>query len=255
MDTFLFGPDDRLFGAYYEGFGPPSAPPVLICNGLGQDGMRSHLLLRHLARRLSAVGGPVLQFDYRGTGDSWGEPDRTTLKELREDTAMALQELLDISARPRAVTLGVRLGAWLALEHSDRVVAWDPVLSGSAYVTALRQLTHELEEKRDDASPPHPVREAENPELAGYRYAGRLLEELVGLALDRIVAGRHFKRLALIMGDQADRDTAVRSLEKRSTEFTSFASKPAQWNSVAQFERSLTPFPSISDLCDTVSRW
>ncbi len=79
MDTFLFGPGDRLFGAYYEGSGPPSAPPVLICNGLGQDAMRSHLLLRNLARRLSAVGGPVLQFDYRGTGDSWGDPDENTL--------------------------------------------------------------------------------------------------------------------------------------------------------------------------------
>jgi pimeloyl-ACP methyl ester carboxylesterase len=255
MDTFLFGPRDRLFGAYYEGFGPTTAPPVLFCNGLGQEGMRSHLLLRHLARRLSAVGGPVLQFDYRGTGDSWGDPDGNTLSELREDTAIALQELLDISARPWAVTLGVRLGAWLAIEHSDRVIAWDPILSGADYVTSLQTLTRELEQLRDDASPLNPVENPENPELAGYRYSRELLEEIGALDLARIVGNRQFERLALITGVDAERAAAARSLQDRSADFSSFPAKPAHWNSVSRFERSLTPFPSLTKLCETVSRW
>lgn len=255
MDTFLFGPGDRLFGAYYEGFGPPTAPPVLICNGLGQDAMRSHMLLRHLARRLSAVGGPVLQFDYRGTGDSWGQPDEITLTELREDTAIALQELLDISAHPRAVTLGVRLGAWLALEHGDRVIAWDPIVSGADYVDSLRTLTRMLEEKRDDASPRSPAHGEKNPELAGYRYAGELLEELAELDLARVVADRRFERLALVTGDEAVGPETTRSLQERSAGITTFAAKPANWNSAARFERSLTPFPSLTELCETVSRW
>ena len=255
MDTFLFGPGDRLFGAYYEGFGPPAAPPVLICNGLGQDAMRSHLLLRHLARRISAMGGPVLQFDYRGTGDSWGTPDETTMADYREDTAIALQERLDISARPRAVILGVRLGAWLALEHGDRVVAWDPILSGADYVTSLGRLSRELEEDRHDAAPSIQDQHARNPELAGYRYAGKLLEELRALDLDQVVADRRFERLVLIMGNEADRTAASRSLEERSAEFACLPAKPAHWESASRFERSLTPFPSLTELCETVSRW
>ena len=255
MDTFLFGPGDRLFGAYYEGFGPPTAPPVLFCNGLGQDGMRSHLLLRHLARRLSAVGGPVLQFDYRGTGDSWGDPDGNTLTELREDTATAMQELLDISARPRAVTLGVRLGAWLALEHSDRVIAWDPILAGKDYVTSLQTQNRKLEQRRDDAPPPSQATDARNPELAGYRYATKLLDELKELDLERVLGERKFERLALITGNEADRAAASVSLKPRSVEMTCFPANPAHWTSVSRFERSLTPFPSLTELCETVSRW
>jgi pimeloyl-ACP methyl ester carboxylesterase len=255
MDTFLFGPGDRLFGAYYEGFGPPAAPPVLICNGLGQDAMRSHLLLRHLARRISAIGGPVLQFDYRGTGDSWGEPDQNTMSEYREDTAHALQELLDISARPRAVILGVRLGAWLALEHGDRVVAWDPILSGADYVATLRTLSRELEEARDDTSLSQQERSTGSPELAGYRYAERLLEELEDLDLERVVRDRSFDRLMLITGGEADRTATLRSLQNHAVDITCLPAKPAHWASASRFERSLTPFPSLTELCETVSRW
>jgi pimeloyl-ACP methyl ester carboxylesterase len=255
MDTFLFGPDDRLFGAYYEGFGPPAAPPVLICNGLGQDAMRSHLLLRHLARRISSVGGPVLQFDYRGTGDSRGEPDDNTLSEYREDTAHALQELLDISARPRAVILGVRLGAWLALEHGDRVVAWDPILSGADYVAGLRALSRELEEARDDTAPTRQERSAGSEELAGYRYAEKLLGELEDLDLDRVVRDRHFDRIVLITGSESDRTAATRSLRDHAADVTGLTAKPAHWASASRFERSLTPFPSLTELCETVSRW
>ncbi len=255
MDTFLFGPGDQLFGAYYEGFGPPTAPPVLICNGLGQDAMRSHLLLRHLARRISAIGGPVLQFDYRGTGDSRGEPDTNTLAEYRADTALALQELLDISARPRAVILGVRFGAWLALEHSDRVVAWDPILSGTEYVASLRGLSRELRDLRDDVPLSSQDRNAENPELAGYRYAGKLLEELEGMDLDRIVSEKRYEHLVLLTGVDAERNPATRSLQERAAEFTRLTAMPTQWDSALRFERSLTPFPALSELCETVSRW
>lgn len=254
METFLFGSGDRLFGAYYEGLGPSTAPAVLICNGLGQDYMRSHFVLRHLARRLSAVGGPVLQFDYRGTGDSWGDPEENTLAELREDAAAALQELREISVRPRVVTLGVRLGAWLALELSDQVVAWDPFLSGESHVSSLRALSREICSDR----PVSPVTGANGPdsstELAGYRYADRLLDELAALNLAQVVDGQRFKRLALIT-DDADRNGVASALEAQADHFVLHPANPANWNTLSQLERSLTPFPSLARLCEEVSRW
>ncbi|MEE4175217.1 MAG: hypothetical protein V2I57_13275 [Xanthomonadales bacterium] len=258
METFLFGPGERLFGAYHEGFGPANSPPVLICNGLGQDYLRGHLVLRLLARRLSAVGGPVLHFDYRGTGDSAGDPETNTLAQLREDTAIARQELMDISGHARVVILGLRLGAWLALEHSDRVVVWDPILSGRDYVDSLVGLTRELDAGRDDPPPTADEDEAANPELAGYRYAGALLDELCNLDLADIVADRHYERLALVLGDAADdpgRDGELAVLGAHVAEIDRHPAKAAHWRSAPHLERALTPFPSIGALCEAVSRW
>lgn len=257
METFLFGPDERLFGAYHEGFGPANAPPVLICNGLGQDYMRGHLVLRLLARRLSAVGGPVLHFDYRGTGDSAGDPDTNTLAQLREDTAIARQELLDISGHGEAVILGLRFGAWLALEHSDRVVAWDPIVSGRDYVASLHELTRELDAGRDDPPAAEAVA-ATNPELAGYRYADVLLEEISALDLAGVVADRRYERLALVLGDPAEGqvdNSAGATLEAHAAQVDRHPAKAAHWRSAAHLERALTPFPSIGALCEAVSRW
>lgn len=255
METFLFGPGERLFGAYYEGLGPPVAPAVLICNGLGQDYMRSHLVLRQLARQLSAVGGPVLQFDYRGTGDSWGEPEGNSLAQLREDAAIALQELVEISARPRAVIIGVRLGAWLALELGERVVAWDPPLSGDGYVRALRALANQVCEERGYSTVTSDSETHTGPELAGYRYAMQLLDEVSMLNLQRIVDGRHFERLALITGEDADGTEVAGTLETSTDSLDHYPAPRADWDKAAQLERSLTPFPSLTKVCETVKRW
>lgn len=256
MEAFLFGPGDRLFGAYYEGLGPATAPAVLLCNGLGQDYMRSHFVLRHLARRLSAAGGPVLQFDYRGAGDSWGESGDITLDSLREDTAVALQELQEICGRPRAVLLGIRLGAWLALDLGERVVAWDPLLSGDDYVGSLRAMTRALSEGREGEAPAELRADDRSEELAGYRYARGLLEELVELDLHDIVDQKRFERLALIVNEEEPgRDEVVRILEPRTETLLSYPAKPAEWKSLAQLERALTPFPALNALCEEVARW
>lgn len=256
METFLFGPADQLFGAYYEGLGPPTAPAVLFCNGLGQDYMRTHFVLRHLARRLSAAAGPVLQFDYRGTGDSSGEAKDITLDGLREDADTALQELLEISGRPRAVVLGVRFGAWLALELSDRVVTWDPLLSGEDYVASLRAMTGTLSEGREREAASRERTAGDGEELAGYRFAAGLLEALAALDLQQVVDGRRFERLALIGSDEEpDRDAVVRTLDEHTDALQHYAAKPAHWKSLAQLERALTPFPSLNALCEDLGRW
>lgn len=255
METFLFGPSEQLFGAYYDGLGPSTAPCVLICNGLGQDYMRSHLVLRHLARQLSTLGGPVLQFDYRGTGDSGGDPEGNSLSDLREDTATALQELLDISGRPRAVIVGIRLGAWLALELGERVVAWDPFWSGADHVASLRALADELCRDRNNLAAGNGGEAETDPELAGYRYAGTLLEDLAMLDLPQLVDDRHYERLAVITANEAEAGDVTRVLTARTDQLLQFSAKPAHWNTVAQLERSLTPFPALTGLCEAVSRW
>jgi alpha/beta superfamily hydrolase len=256
VETFLFGPDDRLFGAYYEGLGPPTAPAVLICNALGQEYMRTQIVLRHLARQLSAAGGPVLQFDYRGCGDSWGDPGTNRLDDLREDAATALQELLDISGSPRAVTVGVRFGAWLALELCDRVVAWDPILSGAGYVSALRDLSREVYADLNHFPVQRRYENDDDPELVGYRYAGTLLDELSAMDLDRVAGQKRFDRLALVSGaDASDREAVAEVLAGRTDSLEHFTANTAKWTSAWHIENSITPFPSLAELCATVTRW
>ena len=160
----------------------------------------------------------------------------------------------------RVIRAGAAQGALVGgcarlLEHGDRVVAWDPILSGADYVAGLRALSRELEEARDDTAPTRQERSAGSEELAGYHYAEKLLRELEDLDLDRVVRDRRFDRLVLITGSESDRTAATRSLRDHAADITGLTAKPAHWASASRFERSLTPFPSLTELCETVSRW
>ncbi|MDZ7803479.1 hydrolase 1, exosortase A system-associated [Thiohalophilus sp.] len=65
--------NDRLLGIIHEG-APRATRGVLIVVGGPQYRVGSHRQFLLLARHLAAAGVPVLRFDYRGMGDSEGEP-------------------------------------------------------------------------------------------------------------------------------------------------------------------------------------
>ena len=52
---------------------------TVICPPLFSDYMLTHLVLRELAMALAERGQHVLRFDYRGTGDSFGELGKVTV--------------------------------------------------------------------------------------------------------------------------------------------------------------------------------
>ena len=67
----FFGAASRsLFGWYHAPAEPRRATGVVICNPIGDDDVRAHRPLRHLAERLARAGLAVLRFDFDGTGDS-----------------------------------------------------------------------------------------------------------------------------------------------------------------------------------------
>src|SRR4051812_12036371 len=83
----------RLFGWYHRP-AQPRATAVVICNPLGDDYVRAHRSLRHLAEALAAAGYPVLRFDFHGTGDSAGdERDPGRVEAWRRDVGAAVDEL------------------------------------------------------------------------------------------------------------------------------------------------------------------
>lgn len=147
MTPFFFGPPARrLFGLYHP---PASARPggaaVLLCYPFGQETIRVHRFYRLMAERLSRQGVAVLRFDYYGTGDAPGDDEDGDLQGWAGDIREAHRELLRASGAMRVTWFGARLGASLALAAAPlatpavhRLVLWDPVFDGPAYLEALR---------------------------------------------------------------------------------------------------------------------
>jgi len=148
--------------------------------------------LRRLAVRLVSAGHAVLRFDYRGSGESGGDPGTRRWQHLAEDLMTARKTLARLSGKRDAALLGLRLGATLALQESIRaggeaVIALAPVVKGAAQVrlwkmrskiraemtelasgTSQGPAQHEFEETLDfdgyDVSP-HFFRDVENFDL------------------------------------------------------------------------------------------
>lgn len=146
MQPFYFGSSQKqLFGVYHpsEAGGAARGSAVLLCQPLGHEYLRAHRAFRNLAVSLAGQGFHVLRFDYFGTGDSGGNGEDATVDQCLADIETSIEELKDISGRPTVSVVGLRFGATLATLATasradvDRVVLWDPVLDGRAYVETL----------------------------------------------------------------------------------------------------------------------
>jgi len=144
MPPLFFGTTDhRLFGVYRPSRRDAGRSGVVLCYPCGQEYVPAHKAFRFLSSLLADAGHDVLRFDYHGTGDSGGDLDGGTPATWCADVATAIDELKDTAGTDQVSLCGLRLGAaWaaqVAAERSDvaRVVAWDPVTDGRAYLEAL----------------------------------------------------------------------------------------------------------------------
>jgi alpha/beta superfamily hydrolase len=150
-----FGRENRpLFGWLH----PCTAATLglVVCNPIGDEAVRAHRSIRHLAVAACNAGVPALRFDYDGTGDSAGhdlEPDRVS--RWLASIHAAAETLRRQSGVTHLCFLGIRLGATLAAlaaaERTDMagLVAIAPVVSGKAYVRELRLLQRAIDSKRN----------------------------------------------------------------------------------------------------------
>lgn len=142
MNPFFFGDSSRrLFGIYHPPRGRSERRHgVVLCSPFGQEYMRSHRAFRQLANLLSRAGFHVFRFDYHGTGDSDGESFEASFKDWPADVGRAIDELEDNADVERVSLVGLRLGAAMAALAArgrgdvERLVLWDPVVRGSAYL-------------------------------------------------------------------------------------------------------------------------
>jgi exosortase A-associated hydrolase 2 len=133
------------------------------------------------ARRLAAHGYGVLQIDLLGTGDSAGDFADARWDLWKQDLDTGAAWLRTRFALPLTLW-GLRLGALLALDYARTAAAplapmllWQPVASGSTYLTQFLRLRTANAMLSDDAgaqSGTKPLRAAlrdgETLEIAGY---------------------------------------------------------------------------------------
>lgn len=135
--------DQPLLGLYHPPATAQGREAVLICGPWGNEHVSSYRCLAQMGQQLSAKGYPVLRFDYRGTGDSWGGVDAISVEGWVEDIHTAAEELRATSGCDRLIVLGLRLGASLAFLaankqlQASRLMLWEPIINGHDYLETL----------------------------------------------------------------------------------------------------------------------
>lgn len=187
MEAFFFGSGaEKLFGSYHPPFSGDGRMLTVICGPLFSESARTHGALRKLAISLAERGEHVLRFDYRGTGDSFGNLEDYSVSEWVEDISLAVREGREISDCSEVQILGVRAGALLAStsvgagSEIQKLVFWDPVADGAGYLQAIARA-----QLKDLNSQFRPMTRSERDEarydIAGWRVSKKMLDEIRAL--------------------------------------------------------------------------
>ncbi len=138
---------DQLFQVTYRPTAEDVRHCLVVCHPWGHEYVRSYRNLQQLGVQLAGHGLTTRRFDYSGTGNSTGERRKVSFETMREDTLEVLRDVRSSDAFDSVTLLGVRFGATVAahaLEQFNdpkiRLIAWDPVLDGGAFVDLLRSM-------------------------------------------------------------------------------------------------------------------
>jgi len=190
---FLASARGPLF-AIHHGPAGPARQALLYVHPFGDEMNRSRRMAALAARRMADAGVAVLQLDLYGCGDSAGEFADARWDIWLDDLATA-RAWLHARSGVAPGLWGLRLGALLALDFARRAAApprlllWQPVTSGAAYLTQFLRLLSAGEMLREQhARGAQALRAAlaggETLEVGGYVLAPQL-----AAAIDTLDAG------------------------------------------------------------------
>jgi pimeloyl-ACP methyl ester carboxylesterase len=184
MQPISFGNSAHpLYGVLDAPGAPVRRTGVLLLYPGVQEYFRAHRAMHGLAAALAARGFHTLRFDYRGVGDSAGDPGDTTLQACVEDARVAADELRDATGVRTVAMIGLRLGAVVAMHACDgisfvdRVMLWNPVVDGRAYLRELEFMDGAMRLRLL-----HPLRHPPD-ELAGFRFPSRVRQSIAEVDL------------------------------------------------------------------------
>ncbi|MBD8531340.1 MULTISPECIES: hydrolase 2, exosortase A system-associated [unclassified Massilia] len=143
---FLPREDGQRFCMYHPPAGVTCRGAILYVHPFAEEMNRSRRMAALAARALAAHGYGVLQIDLHGCADSSGDFGDARWHAWKADLQAGCAWLQERLGQP--VTLwGLRLGALLALDYAAtaavppaRLLLWQPVISGAAYITQFLRL-------------------------------------------------------------------------------------------------------------------
>jgi len=208
----VFGPAARpLAGRLHETRGP-TLGAVVICSPWGYEENCAFGALQLLARTLAENGYETLRFDYDGCGNSWG--DFADDDRVASWAASAGEAIAYMAARSSRVSVvGLRLGAALAVLASarhkiDRVLLWDPVVSGRRYLRILRTMS-----MMGVAAAPDPT-DPDGLVTIGHSLSAATVKEIEGIDLNALPAARIAEALLISRPGGSDAQRLATSLDR-----------------------------------------
>lgn len=258
MKPFFFGESSApLYGVYHAPMvSPAQSEAILLCAPFGQEYMRSHRAYRQLALLLAKKGHPVLRFDYRGTGDSGLELDEVNTEHWIEDILGAADELKHLSQASNICIVGLRTGALLGTEaikrHAeelavDRLVLWDPVISGRAYEEEIMSTIGQI-----GPSPTNCLDENQTLHYNGFPLTKLFREAMNQYDLKREIP--KVKRILHVVASESNESKKLKALwESDSAYQFSVKECPGNWNFVDEFGGILLPQPVIQEIVNWIT--
>ncbi len=175
---FITGTKGRLF-CLYTPAKDIHREVFLFLPSFAEEMNRCRVMVAMQARLLGAQGYGCLLLDYHGTGDSDGDFADTAWEQWRDD-ALTAYHWLASQGYEHVVLWGVRVGALLAAElasqerqYFSRLILWQPVLDGQAFLTQffrirLAMLMDRGEQKETTQQMRQQLQQGHNIEVAGY---------------------------------------------------------------------------------------
>ncbi|WP_242640277.1 MULTISPECIES: hypothetical protein [Nocardiaceae] len=155
-----FGPSDSpLFGTVHVPSDGRARGGVVLCPPLGKEQVDSYRGMTLLAQKLCAQGLLVLRFDYRGTGDSWGDQDGPGAVGHWQRSVVEAVAYVRSCGVGEVGLVGLRMGALLACSVAAEcgpltsLTLWDPVVRGRSYLHEQRALYSVSVTTDSDADP------------------------------------------------------------------------------------------------------
>jgi len=261
----FFG-DPPLFGMHHPPSGTASkgGNAVLVCPPIGHEHTRAHRALRVLAEALARAGRPVLRFDYRGLGDSWGDLSDGGVDPWCEDLARALEQL-QLLSRPRQIdVVGLRVGAALAAttlargasarSPVRRLVLWDPTMSGESFLSvAVRFQTAFLNDparfpKLKARGRPSDGR-APGDDLLGYPYPAALRQSLLRLDLRSLPSWPRVATHVVLSSPDPDTEKLAKALSSDGGRVTcEVVDEDGAWEDYSRHELTLRAGRSVRNI-------
>ena len=256
MVPCYFGDSEKpLYGVYHPADAPAvKAAGVVFCNPLGHEYIRSHNAINKLSNLLAKSGYHVFRFDYFGTGDSSGDSEAAGIDQWHEDIGHAIDELKDISGVNKVSLVGLRFGALLAATLPkpavDRLVLWDPVVSGGAYLEELRAIHQSMLADTDRFNAPGRYSPGcETNEMLGFLYSGGF-QQSAGLHDLTNTTWASKRNIALVVSGEHEQysQLRLRLAQSQCKLDYSVVATDGDWGNPAKIEKILMPyemFPAI----------